>query len=232
MTDALILGGVPIESGTPSNDDILQYDGAKNLWTYLSGAVLPTGPTGPVGPTGPAGATGPQGPTGATGNAGPQGPQGPTGPTAPAPVRNIYAGYTRDTSFTGSTPTLMAFFANIEVGLAIVPSGTVPVGSDTLALNDVGDYVIDMYLPSLRALSPVPGCNFEMMLEIDSVVVGSLTGVPNVADIPTVSNTRFSRTVTVVSSPVLVRFYTKVVGAASFVLQDIHPSFIVRKILN
>ena len=49
---ALSIAGVPIESGVPNDDDILQYRSSTDRWTYAAPATI-TGPTGPTGPTFP-----------------------------------------------------------------------------------------------------------------------------------------------------------------------------------
>jgi hypothetical protein len=103
---ALSINNIPVESGLPTQGDILGYNEARNQWSFLSSSAIggPTGPAGPAGgptgPTGPAGpAGGPTGPAGpAGGPTGPAGPVGVTGPTglagatgAAAPIRYTFS---------------------------------------------------------------------------------------------------------------------------------------------
>lgn len=68
----LSINNIPVESGLPTQGDILGYNEATNQWSFLSASAIggPTGPAGPAGVTGPVGVTGPTGLAGATGAAG------------------------------------------------------------------------------------------------------------------------------------------------------------------
>jgi hypothetical protein len=83
--NALSISGIPIESGTPSNSQVLVYKSAINQWVFedQSGPGGATGPTGYTGDTGPTGEQGDIGPTGEQGDEGDEGPTGPTGDTGP-----------------------------------------------------------------------------------------------------------------------------------------------------
>ena len=61
----LSISNIPVESGLPTQGDILGYNEATNQWSFLSASAI----GGPTGPAGPAGVTGPTGLAGATGAA-------------------------------------------------------------------------------------------------------------------------------------------------------------------
>lgn len=93
--NAVMINGIPIQSGRPLDGQILEYSSANAQFAFAdnsgpTGSTGPTGPQGPkgatgsTGPYGPTGPTGPKGPTGSTGSQGLQGSVGRTGPTGPA----------------------------------------------------------------------------------------------------------------------------------------------------
>ena len=54
-----VINDIQIQSGSPSDGEIIVYDSVSNEWVFSTGSAGPTGPTGPTGSAGPAGPAGP-----------------------------------------------------------------------------------------------------------------------------------------------------------------------------
>lgn len=233
MSDAFIISTIPIQSGAPANDDILQYDETTKLWTYVQEPAEATGPTGPTGYTGPAGPaplggyTGPSGPTGPTGPIGSSGVTGVTGPTGTDLVdaRAIFA-VTGKRTFTSPLPEVMTFFESVVVGTAITSNNF-----DTVFINEPGNYKVEVFMPAMLADSPEIGSFFEYTLVIDGVTTryGQLT--TNQADPNLVSNPYIFQVVTVGSTPKTVQVFGRCITTISYTADLNAPYMSVRKLL-
>ena len=166
----------PAENAYPIYE-LLDTSGSAILLKSPPPPVASTGSTGTQGPTGPQGLTGPSGPTGAsltgqTGSTGPLGPQGQQGPQGPqgqqGPTgRTGVTGSVGPTGATGATgeagkdfanlvsywfdtiwnPTQPSYIANLQSGLILRGSGTIPPGGQVDANGNYnpGDYVTPVY---------------------------------------------------------------------------------------
>jgi len=162
--NALLISGVPVQSGSPNSGDSLIYDPVTRQWKYapagasgLTGSTGPTGPTGPTGNTGPTGPTGNTGPTGPTGSTGPTGPTGSTGPTGNAgstgPTGLSGSGFTGPTGPTGAGVTPQIEFGQfgatsnplgppVNPGDSIIWTSNVITGTDITHVVNTSDIVL------------------------------------------------------------------------------------------
>ena len=134
--NALLVSGIQIASGSPSDGQVFVYNATTNQWEYQ--AQSGGGPTGPTGPTGVDGVTGPTGPTGAgvtgpTGPTGPTGVDGVTGPTGPTG-----AGVTGPTGPTGPTGVTGVTGPTGPTGVDGVTGPTGPTGAGAGATGPTG----------------------------------------------------------------------------------------------
>lgn len=245
MTDALVLSGIPIQTGIPSNDDILQYDEPTNLWTYENNTIIgPTGPSGPTGPqgnlgptgaqglvgstgsTGPTGPTGPVGDVGATGPQGLQGITGPTGATGPSLVKSVYAAESNMTAYNSGALGFVTFDTVFTVGTAI--SLTSPTD---ISVSEFGNYLVSVFMGDLIAVDPLINCYFELSLVLNGTNVRQMRGVPNIADSLDVCDNVFTQVivVNVVPSKLSLSYLSSAV--TNFTTNALSvPSIIVRKL--
>ena len=123
---SVYISDIPIESGTPENNQSLVYKSNLNQFVYeqISGVTGPTWATGPTGPTGPTGATGDIGPTGPTGPTGATGDIGPTGATGAASDNYLF-------SYDTTSQSLSTTFQSISLlnGAISAPANALPISN-------------------------------------------------------------------------------------------------------